>query len=89
MQKNNKPKNKKQKAPTVVTASTKESNVSDLTTNSSLNNILDGASKSTTKSATVLVASGRKQVQPRKSAFAKVQIAKLQGALLIKLKQLT
>ena len=74
--KNNKPKNKKQKAPTVVTASTKESNVSDLTTNSSLNNILDGASKSTTKSAKVSVASGRKQVQPRKSAFAKVQIAK-------------
>jgi hypothetical protein len=69
--KNNKQKNKKQKAPTIITASTKESNMSDLTTSSSSKSVLDGASKSTTKFSKVLVASGQKQVQPRKSAFAK------------------
>jgi hypothetical protein len=54
------------KAPSIVTASTKESNVSDLTGTSITScskNISDGASASA-KSVKVSVASGRKQVQP-------------------------
>ncbi len=69
---------KVRKATSIVTASTKESNVSDLTGTSITScskNISDGASASA-KSGKVSVASGRKQVQPRKNAFAKVQIAK-------------
>jgi hypothetical protein len=62
-QANTKGNSKKVKATTIVTASTKESNVSDLTSSSCLNNISDGGSTST-KSAIVSVPSGRKQVQP-------------------------
>ncbi len=71
-QANVKSKSKKSKAPTIVTASTKKSNISDLTSSSRSTEASDGASKPTK----VSVASGRKQVQPRKNAFVKVQIAK-------------
>jgi hypothetical protein len=52
-----------------------ESNVSDLTGSSCSKNISDGAYASS-KSGKVSVVSGRKQVQPQKNAFAKIQIAK-------------
>ncbi len=65
-QANEKSKSKNSKAPTIVTASTKKSNISDLTSSSRSTEALDGASKPTK----VSVASGRKQVQPRKNAFA-------------------
>jgi hypothetical protein len=62
-QANAKGKRKKVKARTIVTASTKQSNVSDLTSSSHSNNISDGASTSN-KAAKVSVASGKKLVQP-------------------------
>ncbi len=67
----------RKKTPSVVITSTKTSSLSDITVPS--NCISSNNSSSTTSKKDgmkVSVASGRKTVQPRKSAFGKVQIAK-------------
>jgi len=68
---------KKKKTPSVVTTSTKTSSLSDITIPS---NCISSINSSTTTSKKdgmkASVASGRTSVQPRNSAFSKVQIAK-------------
>ncbi len=83
----NHPRNKKLKTPTIVTASTKESNVSDLTTSSCSKNASDGASEST-KSPKVWQHQAENKLNLERIPLKKFRLQKLQGSLLTKLKQL-
>jgi len=76
MQANAKDNKKKPKAPTVVTTTTKASSLSDLTLLSKSSSKNNSSAETKKDEMKVSVSSGRKKVQPRKNAFAKVQMAK-------------